>query len=100
MQRVPKGVKVFWFFFSKKNCFPLPLHESSPMPIGINCRKRVAPLIGANATRRRRIHSARGIKPGTPVSTTVLNLMFAVMPSRISRMASSGRADISKFAWI
>jgi hypothetical protein len=20
-QRVPKGAKVFWFFFSKKNCF-------------------------------------------------------------------------------
>lgn len=40
------------------------------------------------------------MKPGTPVSTTALNLTFAVMPSRISRMASSGRADISKFSRI
>jgi hypothetical protein len=22
IQRVPKGSKVFWFFFSKKNCLP------------------------------------------------------------------------------
>jgi hypothetical protein len=44
------------------------------------------------------VQLARGIKPGTPVLTTVLNRTLAVMPSRISRMASSGRVEISKFS--
>ena len=46
------------------------------------------------------VRRALGINPGTPVSTTELNLTFVVMRSRISRMASSGRAEISKFSWI
>src|SRR5271157_1261591 len=46
------------------------------------------------------VQLARGIKPGTPVLTTVLNRTLVVMPSRISRMASSGRVEISKFSWI
>ena len=44
------------------------------------------------------VQEARGIKPGTPVSTTELNLTFVVMRSRISRIASSGRAEISKLS--
>src|SRR5271157_1929333 len=46
------------------------------------------------------VQRARGIKPGTPVPTTVLNRMFVDMPYRISRMASSGRVEMSKFCWI
>ena len=38
--------------------------------------------------------------PGTPVPTTGLNRTLVVTRSRISCMASSGRADISKFSWI
>ena len=40
------------------------------------------------------------MNPGTPVSTTVLNLTRAVMPSLISRTASSGRVETSKFSLI
>jgi hypothetical protein len=40
------------------------------------------------------------MKPGTPVATTVLNRMFVFIPSRISRIASSGKAEMSKFARI
>lgn len=43
---------------------------------------------------------ARGIKPGTPVPTTALNRTLVVMPFRISRMASSGRVETSKFSWM
>ena len=42
------------------------------------------------------VQLARGIKPGTPVPTTVLNRTFVLMPSRISRMASSGSARYLK----
>ena len=40
------------------------------------------------------------MKPGTPVFTTALNRMREVMPSVISRMASSGRAETWKFSWM
>ena len=40
------------------------------------------------------------MNPGTPVCTTVLNLMFVVMLFRISAMASSGSGEISKFSWM
>ena len=48
----------------------------------------------------RSVQWARGMKPGTPVSTTGLRRTFVVMPWRISRMASSGRLEMSKFSWI
>jgi hypothetical protein len=41
------------------------------------------------------VHSGLGMKPGTPVCTTGLNLMLVVMRSRMSRKASSGRGEIS-----
>src|SRR5579862_6374332 len=41
-----------------------------------------------------------GMNPGTPVSTTGLNLTCNLIPSLISRTASSGRVEISKFSWI
>ena len=37
-------------------------------------------------------------KSGMPVSTTALNLMFVLMRSRISCIASSGKAEISKLS--
>ena len=40
------------------------------------------------------------MNPGMPVSTTVLNLTLDLIRSLISRMASSGRADTSKFSLI
>jgi hypothetical protein len=40
------------------------------------------------------------MNPGTPVSTTVLNLTRDLIPSLISRMASSGRVETSKFSLI
>ena len=43
-------------------------------------------------------YEARGINPGTPVSTTGLKRTLFVTPSRISCMASSGKAEISKFS--
>ncbi len=52
----------------------------------------------AKATQSRRlVHRTRGIKPGTPVPITGLNRTFVVMP-HISRMASSGSAEMSKFS--
>ena len=48
----------------------------------------------------RSFHLVRGMNPGTPVCTTVLNLTFVVMFSRISRMASSGRVERSKLSWM
>jgi len=45
-----------------------------------------------------RPHFPRGMNPGTPVSTTALNRMRDVIPSLISRTASSGRADTAKFS--
>ena len=38
------------------------------------------------------------MNPGTPVSTTALNLIRVLIPSLISRMASSGRVETSKFS--
>ncbi len=46
------------------------------------------------------IHLPPGIKPGTPVSTTGLNRYCVLIPSLISCIASSGRAEISKFSLI
>ena len=46
------------------------------------------------------VHLDRGINPGTPVPTTELKRTLAVMSSRICRIASSGRGEISKFSWI
>src|SRR5206468_3983942 len=43
---------------------------------------------------------ARGMKPGTPVFTTLLYRTFVVMLARISFMAQSGRADRSKYSRI
>jgi hypothetical protein len=43
------------------------------------------------------VHLPFGINPGTPVSTTELNLCRVLIPSRISFIASSGRVEISKF---
>jgi len=40
------------------------------------------------------------MNPGTPVSTTVLNLTRDLIPSLISPMASSGMAETSKFSLI
>ena len=40
------------------------------------------------------------MNPGTPVSTTALNLTRDLIPSLISRMASSGRVETSKFSLI
>ena len=40
------------------------------------------------------------MNPGTPVSTTALNLTRDVIPSLISRMASSGMVETSKFSLI
>src|SRR6202795_2394897 len=39
-----------------------------------------------------------GINPGTPVSTTALNLCRVLIPSLISFIASSGSLEISKFS--
>src|SRR5580704_3548703 len=41
-----------------------------------------------------------GMNPGTPVSTTALNLTRNLIPSLISRTASSGRVETSKFSLI
>src|SRR5579864_4540158 len=41
-----------------------------------------------------------GINPGTPVSTTALNLTRDLIPSLISCTAPSGRVEISKFSLI
>jgi hypothetical protein len=38
--------------------------------------------------------------PGMPVSVTGLKRILAVIPSRISRIASSERVETSKFSWI
>ena len=38
------------------------------------------------------------MNPGTPVSTTALNLTRDLIPSVISRTASSGMAETSKFS--
>src|ERR1700748_1333249 len=46
------------------------------------------------------VHLPLGINPGTPVSTTALNLCRVLIPSLISFMASSGSAEISKFSWM
>ena len=43
---------------------------------------------------------ALGMNPGTPVSTTALNLTCILIPSLISRTASSGRVETSKFSLI
>src|SRR5580704_3768567 len=47
-----------------------------------------------------RVHFSLGINPGTPVSTTALNLCRVLIPSLISFMASSGSVEISKFSLI
>src|ERR1700757_4683816 len=44
------------------------------------------------------VQLALGINPGTPVSTTALNLCRVLIPSVISFMASSGSVEISKFS--
>ena len=44
------------------------------------------------------VHLARGMNPGTPLSTTGLNRTLVVTLFRISCMASSGRTDMSKFS--
>src|ERR1700730_5003648 len=44
------------------------------------------------------VHLPLGINPGTPVSTTALNLCRALIPSLISFMASSGSMEILKFS--
>jgi hypothetical protein len=46
------------------------------------------------------VHFGRGMNPGTPLSTTALNLTFALIRSRMSRIASSGSSETSKFSWI
>jgi hypothetical protein len=43
-------------------------------------------------------HFALGMNPGTPVFTTALNLTRDLIPSLISRTASSGMAETSKFS--
>jgi hypothetical protein len=45
-----------------------------------------------------RHHFCLGMNPGTPVSPTALNLTRDVIPSLISRIASSGRVETSKFS--
>ena len=40
------------------------------------------------------------MNPGTPVSTTELNLTRNLIPSLISRTASSGRVETPKFSLI
>ena len=45
-------------------------------------------------------HFPLGMNPGTPVSTTALNLTRDLIPSLISRIASSGRVETSKFSWM
>ena len=47
-----------------------------------------------------RRHFPLGMNPGTPVSTTGLSLIRNLIPSFISRMASSGRVETSKFSLI
>jgi hypothetical protein len=47
-----------------------------------------------------RHHFSLGMNPGTPVDTTALNLIRALIPSEISRTASSGMAETSKFSWM
>jgi hypothetical protein len=44
------------------------------------------------------VHSLRGMNPGTPLPITVLNRTFVVMRFAMSRMASSGSVEISKFS--
>jgi hypothetical protein len=46
------------------------------------------------------VHSGRGMNPGTPLPTTVLNLTFVVMRFRMSDMTSSGSVETSKFSWM
>jgi hypothetical protein len=43
-------------------------------------------------------HLPLGMNPGTPVVTTALNRIRDVIPSEISRTASCGMAEISKFS--
>src|SRR6266700_1725047 len=43
-------------------------------------------------------HLPLGMNPGTPVSTTALNLTLDLIPSLISRTALSGMAETSKFS--
>src|SRR5689334_4503581 len=45
-------------------------------------------------------HALLGMNPGTPLSTTALNLTRNLIPSLISRMALSGRVETSKFSLI
>src|SRR6267378_8336388 len=44
------------------------------------------------------VHFPLGINPGTPVSTTALNLCRVLIPSLISFIASSGSVEILKFS--
>jgi hypothetical protein len=46
------------------------------------------------------VHLPFGINPGTPVSTTELNLCRVLIPLLISFIVSSGRVEISKFSWM
>jgi hypothetical protein len=69
---------------------------AAPSAITKRTRTRTT-LTGSSKFMRRAaegFYVARGMKPGTPVSTTLLNLTFTVISSRISRMASSGNVDI------
>ncbi len=60
---------------------------ASPLQAGIPCAKS-------------RPHLPLGMNPGTPVSTTALNLTRDLIPSLISRMGFSGRVETSKFSLI
>src|SRR5438105_209711 len=48
-----------------------------------------------NSIQNGQLHFPLGMNPGTPVSTTALNLIRDLIPSLISRMASSGRVETS-----
>ncbi len=55
-----------------------------------------APLLSGGYPLRRllsQFHLPLGMNPGTPVSTTALNLMRDLIPSVISRMAPSGMVE-------
>ena len=74
--------------------------SEAQLPVVVDRIASPAPVAAAAGEAGRAAASARSsvarMNPGTPVSTTGLNRMFVVMLSRISRMASSGRAEMSK----
>ena len=71
--------------------YTVPPGAMRSLAVSVNGRERRSPPCP---------HVPLGMNPGTPVSTTALNLTRNLTPSLISCTASSGRAETSKFSLI